>query len=668
MKSLQLLKLLLRFGNSHKKYLWGILFTFFAAIFSGMSVTSFVPLLDAMISKQENFAWKFSTTEQNLILKVARQQNLITGTTDISSSQQQTDSQAEDEYRMRVTIESIYRKIDFTATNIQKGTLSFFEKLQLTIVIAGKMWVNQQEYTTMQFIGLVCLLILITMVLKIISVLIATRWLAFWGYRMIRDLRKHLMKKIIYNTPITAFYQKKSGMFTSRLTTDIENIASVMANEFRDTLTNIFYLIVYLLILVYLNFQLFLICALVLPLAFSPTNFFIKKIRHASTRGYYLLTELHDNVKETIGGIRTIRMQNMNYYEKSKFAEKNQTFYWKGFKRNLYEKAAPFIVEFTSVTMVVIVFLVASVYIDPENFSGGTFLGFVIILASSIRPVIQLSAMVGKIQNMLEGTKRIFIDHTQQDMLSKNSERRVIPLTLKNICHFKERLEFQNVYFSYTDERKTILSNVSFYIDRGETVTIIGPSGAGKSTIFDLLIGFLKPTSHNDHNLGRILIDGIDIKDYNIDQYRNLFGLVQQETFLFQGTIRENICIGAKGEYIPSERQIQHAAEMAFAHDFIIDLPDQYDTMVGNRGFQLSGGQRQRLAMARVILRNPEIILLDEATSALDRLSEDEIEKSLKSLGKQKTVISISHQINTTRLDGRLYVLDKGEIIKESQV
>ena len=663
MTSVRLFISILRFGQPHKKYLWGILFSFVAAVLSGVSLTAFVPLFDAVVSKQDIFIWPLDAQEKKILSKVLRQS-----------------SENVEEEIASLAIE--YQMLDWQRSS---EILSTTELLRLRSMIAVKMWVNRFELSPFEFILWISFLIFFLILTKTLSLLVAIRFLGFWGYRLIRDLRNFLIIQILYKIPLPAYTQSQAGLFMSRMGVDVEYIANVVANESRDVITNIFYLLVYAFILAFLNTKLFLFCMIILPFVFFPTNFLIKKIQKASSQGYKLMTELHNIVKETISGIRIIRLYQTLEKESKEFAEHSNTFYWRWFKRNLYEKATPSIVEFTSVLLVVLVFALGGGTLATvgENFGSGSFIAFVLVLASCIRPVMQIASMFGKVQNAIIGGRRVFLHghptsadydsvfplypdpkphptpkaKMMREKASSTAFTGAAPLP-NSTASFQDKIEFKNVSFQYTSqERQTqVLENVSWEICRGDRIEILGMSGAGKSTIFDLIMRFLEPAA------GSIQLDGRSIQDLDMDAYRNLFGLAQQESFLFQGSIRDNIAFGKKSGTVTNDHDIQEAARLAFADVFIKDLPEGYDTDVGNRGLQLSGGQRQRLALARLLLRDPAIILLDEATSALDRLTLEEIVTSIESLDQGKTVIQISHHSLETKKGWKSYRLEQGKL------
>ena len=225
----------------------------------------------------------------------------------------------------------------------------------------------------------------------------------------------------------------------------------------------------------------------------------------------------------------------------------------------------------------------------------------------------------------------------------------------KPLTEFKDKIEFRNVSFSY-DSSREVLHNISFEVKRGETVALVGPSGGGKSTLSELVPRFYDPTS------GEILIDGISLKDYSQDSLREKMGIVSQDTILFNDTIKSNIAMGRADA---SKEQIVSAAEVANAHEFILQTEQGYDTNIGDRGMKLSGGQRQRLSIARAVLRNPDILILDEATSALDTESEKLVQESLTTLLEGRTSIVIAHRLSTIHNADRIIVIDAGDIAEQ---
>jgi subfamily B ATP-binding cassette protein MsbA len=286
--------------------------------------------------------------------------------------------------------------------------------------------------------------------------------------------------------------------------------------------------------------------------------------------------------------------------------------------------------------------------LQTKVLTGSEFIGFLLAIFQLMPPIKELSSVNNRIQESSAAADRIFeILDTQPTIRNINK-----PVEVK---YFKDSIEFRNVSFQYEDSNEQILDNISFKVKRGEILAFVGPSGGGKSTLVDLIPRFYDPSS------GTILLDNLDIKEINIEDLRKLMGIVTQETFLFNESVKRNIAYGLME--FPFEK-IVDAAKTANAHNFIMEMPNGYETVIGERGVKISGGQRQRLSIARALLKNPEIMIFDEATSALDNESELLVQEAIERLMINRTTFVIAHRLSTIRNANRIIVLDRGKIVQ----
>ena len=286
-----------------------------------------------------------------------------------------------------------------------------------------------------------------------------------------------------------------------------------------------------------------------------------------------------------------------------------------------------------------------------QSISSEDFLRFILLLFSLFQPLKNLTNVVNELQNGLASADRVFaIMDIDSDIKDTNNAVEIVDL--------KESLSFNQVSFSYGEKNDKVLNNINFKINKGEIIALVGPSGAGKSTLVDLIPRFYDTLD------GSIKVDNKNIKELKISSLRSLMGIVTQETFLFDDSVKANIAYGVENI---SDNQIQEAAKAANADNFIKELPDGYNTIIGERGVSLSGGQKQRIAIARAIVKNPPILILDEATSSLDSESEKHVQSAIENLMNKRTVIVIAHRLSTVHNANKILVLEKGQIVQEGK-
>jgi subfamily B ATP-binding cassette protein MsbA len=353
-------------------------------------------------------------------------------------------------------------------------------------------------------------------------------------------------------------------------------------------------------------------------------------------------------LQETISGIRLVKASGTEAYEEGRFAEGSNKYARSSLKLTRLALLAPPVTEIIgTVIAVLILWIGAWQVLSSGSMTGATLLAFLTLVLRLLQPLKQLSQMRTTAQSSLASAERLF------EILDSPAEFQRDRGT-RDLATFDRYLEFENVSFSYGDA--PVLSSIDLSASKGEVVALVGPSGSGKSTLVDLIPRFYEPTG------GRILLDGIDIRDIKLPVLRSLTGIVSQETVLFHDTVRSNIAYGATNRY--TQEQIEAAARAANAHEFIMELPRGYDTLLGERGTRLSGGQRQRLAIARALLTDPPILILDEATSALDTESERLVQEAVDRLLQGRTVFVIAHRLSTITHADQILVLERGEIVE----
>lgn len=525
----------------------------------------------------------------------------------------------------------------------------------LTTVAAFILPLILSELTNLGIAGVLTVTVVTTLsitygVLKLVEI-IARYYMTNIGHRMgamiETDMRSDLYDHLM-NLPTSYYNDMKVGQIMSRVTNDLSDITEFAHHAPEEFFIVTIQIIVSLIVLGTINGSLTLFIFLLLPLMFffSGKNRSNMKIEQMNQRRQ--IGNLNAGIEDSLSGIRVVKSFANETIEIDKFEGENQNFLL--IKRNFYQAMA----SFTSITsifeglMYLVVLVFGGLGIINNQFAPGNLIIFIMyinMLVTSLRRLIQF---IEQFQKGITGIERFDeIMSTESDLVEKDDA-----IELKDV---KGSIVFDDVVFNYSEDSAVILNHLSFEIEPGEKVAFVGPSGAGKSTIINLIPRFYDVTS------GSILIDGKDIRDLTFQSLRNNIGIVQQDVYLFAGTIADNI---RYGNLNATNEDVRYAAELAGATEFIDTLPEGFDTDIGSRGVRLSGGQKQRISIARVFLKNPPILILDEATSALDNASEIIIQESLDKLSKGRTTITIAHRLTTIEESDRIYVLDDGEIIE----
>jgi subfamily B ATP-binding cassette protein MsbA len=499
----------------------------------------------------------------------------------------------------------------------------------------------------------ICLVIVVAFFFKDISGYLQGYFMAYVEQGLVKDIRNEVYRHM-HTLSLGYFTSERTGNLISRITNDVNIINTGISATFLNLVREPLLIAVFLVIAISINWRLTLISLLVLPFAL----YFISKLGlrlHKESRiSQERMADITSVLQETISGVKVVKAFGMEEFENKKF----QTQTWRYFKsllkitriRNL---ASP-ITEFLSVVAgVVIIWYGGMQVLELGTMRASEFLTFLIAIFQIMPPVKELTSVNNRIQESTSAAKRVF------EILDIEPDIKEAPNAIE-LKEFKDEIVFENVWFSYngTKNGDFILKGINLKVKKGEILAIVGPSGAGKSTLVDLIPRFYDPTE------GRILIDGIDLRMIKIKSLRDKIGIVTQETILFNDTIRNNIAYGL--EDCPIDKIIE-AAKAANAHDFIMQLPNGYDTVIGERGMKLSGGQRQRISIARALLKNPPILILDEATSNLDAESEILVQEAIERLMQNRTVFVIAHRLSTIRNADRIIVIDNGRIVQEGK-
>jgi ATP-binding cassette, subfamily B, bacterial MsbA len=487
-----------------------------------------------------------------------------------------------------------------------------------------------------------CLLIIGAFVLKNIFHYVQSWFMAPAEQGIIRDLRQNLYEHM-NRLSLSYFTEEKKGLLMSRIISDVQLVndsaIAVVNSLFRDPPQ----ILVYTILLFVIDWELTLLVFLLLP----TTGFLLARlgnwVKRESEKLQESIARLTSVLDEGLSSMRIIKAFRTEAYETGRFRNENEQYFrtFVSIKRRR-EIAAP-ITEILSVLVVVIIlwFMGDNILTGRSTMSSGVFVAYIFAMLQMMQPLKYFGQTINQIAQGMAGAQRVF---QVLDIEPRITDK---PGAL-HIEGFKDRIVYEKVHFSY-DTGEEVLPGIDAEIRAGEVIAIVGPSGVGKSTMVDLVPRFYDVTG------GRLLIDGIDVRELRVQSLRRLMGVVTQETFLFNTSIRENIAYGE--DAAPMERIIA-AAKAANAHDFISETPQGYETIIGDRGVKLSGGQRQRLSIARAIYKNPPILILDEATSSLDTESEVLVQNAIENLMQGRTSIVIAHRLSTIKRADRIYVLD----------
>ena len=520
--------------------------------------------------------------------------------------------------------------------NLLKNNLYYFLQTQIDT--------HGAEYVLL-LLG-VCLVLLTG--LKCLTAWLANYFMVPIRTGVLRDLRAQLYRKVVC-LPIGFFTEERKGDVMSRMTNDVNEVeASIMSTLdmlFKDPIM----IIVYLVTLFTISWQLTLFVLLLLPIAGFLIGRIGRSLKRASTKGQEQNAEILTQIDETLGGLRVVKAFNAEGKLMQRFLNLiNATRATFNRINRRYYLAHP-VSEFFGTALIAILLWFGGTLILGEHSSidAATFIYYLVIFYSIINPAKDLSKATYSIRRGMASLERI------DKILNTQSNIREIENPNK-LTKFQSVIRYEDVSFSY-QENRPVLQYINLDIHKGQTIALVGQSGSGKTTLADLLPRFYDPS------VGRITIDGIDIRNVKTFDLRALMGNVNQEAILFNDTFYNNITFGVESATMEEVRQ---AARIANADDFIMATPDQYQTTIGDRGSRLSGGQRQRISIARAILKNPPILILDEATSALDTESEKLVQEALENLMKDRTTIVVAHRLSTIRNADLICVLHEGQIVE----
>ncbi len=466
------------------------------------------------------------------------------------------------------------------------------------------------------------------------------------GLRIVCDMQRKFFNHLSVMDH-NFFHNNPSGSLVSRFTVDtvmMKNaVSSSLTNLFKDALS-----VIFLVILMFMqDVKLAAIILFIFPIAFYPIIYLGRKMRKVTANTQQHMGFLTTILEQIFQGISVVKSYAMEKYEQSRVNETVETIFKLNYKASRTRSASSPIMEFLGGVAIVVVVTYGGTRVMNGETTPGTFFAFLGALITAYRPMKSIAKLNLNVQEGLAGAQRLYEIIDTPTQIENSPSARELVLKDSNI-------KFDDVTFNYDDGTEAI-TNMSFDIKSGTTCALVGPSGAGKSTVLSLLLRFY------DCSKGSILIDGQDIRDLTLESLRKNISLVSQDVTLFDNTVRNNILYGKPGA---SDEEVIKAAQTAAAHDFIMELPEGYDTIVGERGMKLSGGQRQRLSIARAMLKNAPILLLDEATSALDTESERKVQAAIDALMKNRTTLAIAHRLSTIINADVIHVIDKGALVE----
>ena len=493
----------------------------------------------------------------------------------------------------------------------------------------------------------VCIALVVVFGIKNIAFYIKNITVSVVQFRLITDLRNKLYNHLHYLS-LSYFNKKKSGELTAILISDVDNMRGALSTSFQKLLVEPINIMAFVTLLFIISPKLTAIAILVIPISGAIIFGIAQSIRRRAARSQAKLAGMTSIIAETLSSMRIVKAFVMKNYELRRFYAQTKKYYQLMLKKDRLRLLSSPITETVGASLAaLLLFVGARDVLFTQSISSEDFIRFILLLFAVLGPIKSLGNVFNELQNGLASADRVF------SILDIKSDINDVDNAVE-LNQFENHITFKDVSFHYDQSSQEVLKNVDFSIKSGQILALVGPSGAGKSTLVDLIPRFYDVTN------GAINIDGKNIKNVKLDSLRSLMGIVTQETFLFDDSVKANIAYGL--DFV-SDDIIKNAAIAANANEFIKELPEGYDTIIGERGVKLSGGQRQRIAIARAIVKNPPILILDEATSSLDTESEKNVQDAIEKLMHNRTVIVIAHRLSTVYNADKIIVLDKGLII-----
>lgn len=498
-----------------------------------------------------------------------------------------------------------------------------------------------------EMLNYIALSIVVIFVIRGIAFYGQSYLMSYVGQRVIIDIRRAVFTKL--QRLSMSFYDKnKTGTIMSYVTNDVSALQGALVDNVVEMITESVILIASIVMMIYLDWKLFLVTFGTFPFVLGFIDIFGKRIRKSGSRIQEAAADITSVLQETVSSARVIKSFVRENYEVARFDKENMNNFRANMKNAQLMATLTPTIEFVAAIGVTIILWYGGNSVINGEITAGSLVAFLTYAVNISNPIKRLSRVIGNIQKALAAAQRVFDVLDLPETIKDAENAKLLPPA-------KGQVSFKNVSFSYNPGEQ-VISNISFDVKPGQMIAFVGPSGAGKSTVASLLPRFY------DVDKGSITIDGEDLRGVTLDSLREQVGIVPQETVLFNGTVYDNILYGRLDA---TKEEVEAAAKAANAHNFIMELPQGYETRLGDRGMNISGGQRQRISIARAILKNPQILILDEATSALDTESERVVQEALDRLMVGRTSFVIAHRLSTIKNADRIMVLEKGQLVEQ---